>query len=89
MWMLRCCSCPRVIKVLTNSWADDAHDVLLGSSVVDVDSDPASYWMKTYLNVMYAQEPLTYNTTGLLDRPQKPWSQDGGNMRVFAHEVTC
>ena len=33
--------------------------------------------------------PLTYNRTGLLDRPGKAWSQDGGNMRVFAHEVTC
>ena len=34
---------------------------------------------------------LTYNYkgTGLLDRPEKAWSQDGGNMRVFAHEVTC
>ena len=32
---------------------------------------------------------LTYNRTGLLDRPKKAWSQDGGNMRVFAHEVTC
>ena len=33
--------------------------------------------------------PLTYKRTGLLDRPEKAWSQDGGNMRVFAHEVTC
>ena len=33
-------------------------------------------------------EPLTYKRTGLLDRPQKAWSQDGGYMRVFAHEVT-
>ena len=33
--------------------------------------------------------PLTYNRTGLLDQPQKAWSEDGGNMRVFAHEVTC
>ena len=32
---------------------------------------------------------LTYNRTGLLDRPEKAWSQDGGNMRVFAREVTC
>ena len=32
---------------------------------------------------------LTYNRTALLDRPEKAWSQDGGNMRVFAHEVTC
>ena len=34
-------------------------------------------------------QPLTYNRTGLLDRPETGWSQDGGNMRVFAHEVTC
>ena len=32
---------------------------------------------------------LTYNRTGLLDRPEKAWLQDGGNMRVFAHEVIC
>ena len=32
---------------------------------------------------------LAYKRTGLLDRPEKAWSQDGGNMRVFAHEVTC
>ena len=31
---------------------------------------------------------LTYKRTGLLDRLEKAWSQDGGNMRVFAHEVT-
>ena len=34
-------------------------------------------------------QPLTYKRTGLLDRLEKAWSQDGGNMRVFAHEVTC
>ena len=33
--------------------------------------------------------PSTYKRTGLLDLPEKAWSQDGGNMRVFAHEVTC
>ena len=33
--------------------------------------------------------PLTYNRTGLLDRPEKVWSQDGGNTRVFADEVVC
>ena len=34
-------------------------------------------------------DSLRYNRTGLLDRPGKAWSQDGGNMRVFALEVTC
>ena len=34
-------------------------------------------------------DSLTYKRTGRLDRPEKAWSQDGGNMRVFAHEVTC
>ena len=37
----------------------------------------------------YLCTPLTYNRAGLLDRPQKAWSQDGGNMRVFVNEVTC
>ena len=32
---------------------------------------------------------MTYKRTGLLDRPEKAWSQHGGNTRVFAHEVTC
>ena len=36
---------------------------------------------------VHAFASLTYNRTGLLDRPEKAWSQDGGNMRVFAHEV--
>ena len=31
---------------------------------------------------------LTYNRTGLLDRPGKAWLQKDENMRVFAHEVT-
>ena len=34
-------------------------------------------------------KPLRYNRTGLLGQPEKAWSQDDGNMTVFAHEVTC
>ena len=43
MWMQRCCSYPRVTEVPRNSWVDDVHDVLLGSFVVHVDLDLASY----------------------------------------------
>ena len=44
---------------------------------------------RTRANPLHGFQPLTYNRTGLLDLPEKAWSQDGGNMRVFAHEVTC
>ena len=44
---------------------------------------------KVFAVMEMASDPLTYKRTGLLDRLEKAWSQDGGNMRVFAHEVTC
>ena len=37
----------------------------------------------------YPLRAVTYKRTGLLGRLQKAWSQDGGNMRVFAYEIIC
>jgi hypothetical protein len=51
--MQRCCSYPRATEVLRNSWVDDVHDVLLGSFVVHVDLDLASYSRETHLKVKY------------------------------------
>ena len=51
---------------------------------------PTERYIKTvHIPGLLVVRPLTYNRTGLLDRPEKAWLQDGGNMRVLAHEVTC
>ena len=71
--------------ILVQCWQDSRsnrmEEVMPGQNIVSaLDSMDVTPWWA---------ESLTYKRTGLLDRPQKAWSQDGGNIRVFAHEVTC